>query len=111
MFPLLRRDDLILPYIALYGLFVLLYYAPGRRTDTRENNFFGSTLQSLLLTSSLILHIIYMTVTPPEKYPFLFEAIIMLFSFSQFVLISIYSNSKQCALSKHDQVDIKKKSL
>ncbi|CAI9772736.1 unnamed protein product [Fraxinus pennsylvanica] len=111
MFPLLRRDDLILPYIALYGLFVLLYYAPGRRTDTRETNFFGFILQSLLLTSSLILHIIYMTVTPPEKYPFLFEAMIMLFSFSQFLLISIYSNSKQWALSKHDQVDIKKKSL
>ncbi|KAL2531590.1 putative dolichyl pyrophosphate Man9GlcNAc2 alpha-1 [Abeliophyllum distichum] len=111
MFPLLRRDDLVLPYIALYGLFVLLYYAPGRRMDKRETNFLGSTLQSLLLASSLILHIIYMTVTPPEKYPFLFEAIIMLFCFSQFVLISVYSNSKQWALSKHIQVDIEKKSL
>lgn len=112
MFPLLRRDELILPYGALYGLFVILYYAPGGKLHRSETNTFYATLKSLLLVCSLILHIVYLTVTPPNRYPFLFEAIIMLLCFSQFVFIFVYSNTIQYTMLKlNSQVDNDKKNL
>ncbi|KAL0343341.1 UNVERIFIED_CONTAM: putative dolichyl pyrophosphate Man9GlcNAc2 alpha-1,3-glucosyltransferase [Sesamum angustifolium] len=112
MFPLLRRDGLVLPYAALYGLFILLYHAPGVRKDARKPDFYSSFLEFSAFACSLFLHIIYLTITPPDKYPFLFEAVIMIFCFSQFVLSSIYLNTKQWALSKFStQVDARKKSL
>lgn len=110
MFPLLTRDKLVLPYAALYGLFILLYYASGSRKDTVVSDSIPSILKSFAYALSLILHIIYITVTPPEKYPFLFEAVIMSLCFSQFVLISIYINLKQWSLPKiSSQADTKKK--
>ncbi|KAL0378076.1 UNVERIFIED_CONTAM: putative dolichyl pyrophosphate Man9GlcNAc2 alpha-1,3-glucosyltransferase [Sesamum radiatum] len=113
MFPLLRRDGLVLPYAALYGLFILLYHAPGVRKDERKPDFYLSVLESSAFACSLFLHIIYLTITPPDKYPFLFEAVIMIFCFSQFVLSSIYLNRKQWALlsKSSTQVDARKKGL
>ncbi|XP_019182415.1 PREDICTED: probable dolichyl pyrophosphate Man9GlcNAc2 alpha-1,3-glucosyltransferase [Ipomoea nil] len=112
MFPLLRRDQLILPYGALYGLFVILYYAPGGKLHRSEANTFYATLKSLLLACSLILHIVYLMVTPPNRYPFLFEAIIMLLCFSQFVFIFVYSNTIQYTMLKlNSQLDNDKKNL
>ncbi|KAH6755955.1 ALG6 [Perilla frutescens var. hirtella] len=75
MFPLLRRDNLVLPYAALYGLFILLYYAPGGRKAAGVSDSIPSILKSSAFALSLVLHIVYITVTPPEKYPFLFEAV------------------------------------
>lgn len=98
MFPLLCRDKLILPYIALYGLFILLYYAPGGRRSKRDSPF--STVRMLVLACSLLLHVVYLTATPPANYPFLFEAFIMLLCFSQFVIAFLYSNTKQRTLLK-----------
>lgn len=103
MFPLLSRDKLVLPYIALYGLFFLLYHAPGGRRQKQEKwetRFLFSFSKSFLLACSLLLHVIYLTVTPPLKYPFLFEAVIMLLCFSQFLLIFLYTNRKQWTTSK-----------
>uniref|UniRef100_A0A5B7BIZ4 Alpha-1,3-glucosyltransferase n=1 Tax=Davidia involucrata TaxID=16924 RepID=A0A5B7BIZ4_DAVIN len=115
MFPLLCRDKLILPYIALFALFILLYYAPGGRQDTRGTHS-PPTLKSFviafLVLCSFILHIIYLTMRPPEKYPFLFEALIMLLCFSQFMLLAIYTNTKQWMLLKHSTlIDKEKKHL
>ncbi|KAL3527055.1 hypothetical protein ACH5RR_011711 [Cinchona calisaya] len=109
MFPLLTQDKLVVPYIALYGLFILLYNVPGRRQHQRESHTSFSTLKIFLLLCFL-LHVVYLTVTPPRKYPFLFEAVIMLLCFSQFVLIFLYTNSKQWTLLKLSAVstDVKK---
>lgn len=112
MFPLLTRDKLVIPYVALYGLFVLLYHAPGGRKDAGVSNSIPSILKSFVLACSLVLHIVYLTVPPPDKYPFLFEALIMSLCFSQFVFISIYTNLKQWAPSRlSSQVVTNKKSL
>ncbi|XP_042030998.1 probable dolichyl pyrophosphate Man9GlcNAc2 alpha-1,3-glucosyltransferase isoform X2 [Salvia splendens] len=112
MFPLLRRDNLVLPYAALYGLFVLLYHAPGVRKDARVSSSIPFILKLFASACSLVIHIVYITVTPPEKYPFLFEAVIMSLCFSQFVLILIYINIKQWAPSKiSSEADTKKKRL
>lgn len=112
MFPLLRRDKLEIPYVALYGLFVLLYYTPGCRKAAEVTNRGLSILQSFAFACMIFLHIVYIAISPPDKYPFLFEAVIMSFCFSQFVLVSIYMNKKQWAPSTNStQLDTEKKSL
>ncbi|KAG9158810.1 hypothetical protein Leryth_013704 [Lithospermum erythrorhizon] len=103
MFPLLNRDKLVLPYIALHGLFTLIFYAPGGRQDAKKTPTLLVILRAFLCASSFGLHVIYLTMTPPRKYPFLFEAIIMLFCFLQFVSIFVFSNTKQWTLTRHSK--------
>ncbi|GMH04306.1 hypothetical protein Nepgr_006145 [Nepenthes gracilis] len=115
MFPLLCRDKLSLAYISLLALFTLLYFAPGGRQDPRKTRH-PSTLRlfimAVLVLSSLVLHVIYLTMHPPKRYPFLFEAIIMLLCFSQFALLAVYTNTKQWTLSKKSTwMDKEKKQL
>ncbi|CAN4079989.1 unnamed protein product [Withania somnifera] len=100
MFPLLRRDELILPYIALYGLFFLLYNAPVQRKDTRETLSPFISLKYFVIACSHLLHVVYLMVTPPTRYPFLFEAVMMLLCFSQFFFIFMRTNMKQWELLK-----------
>ncbi|XVF37657.1 hypothetical protein REPUB_Repub20aG0028500 [Reevesia pubescens] len=130
MFPLVHRDKLVLAYMALYALFILLYFAPGgpggrcnssktldHSQKTKKGTEFISSIafhplaMCFLCLCSLILHVIYVTVHPPNKYPFLFEAVIMLLCFSQFVLFALYFNSKQWMLSKHLTSKYKQKKL
>ncbi|KAL1810101.1 hypothetical protein ACET3Z_027091 [Daucus carota] len=111
MFPLLCRDKLVIPYAALYGIFILLYNAPGWKQDARERSS-ASTAKSLLVAVitmiSFLLHIIYLTISPPRRYPFLFEAIIMLLCFSQFIAVAVYTNKKQWMLSKQHSAPMAK---
>lgn len=103
MFPLLCCDKLVVRYVALSGIFILLYNAPGRKQDTREKSsspIVKSLLVAVITMVSFLLHIIYLTISPPMKYPFLFEAIIMLLCFSQFIAVAVYTNRKQWMLSK-----------
>ncbi|GAV75662.1 Alg6_Alg8 domain-containing protein [Cephalotus follicularis] len=103
MFPLLCRDQLILPYMALYALFILLRHPPGGRIDATKTHGSATLLTILigfLYLCSYTFHIIYLTAHPPEKYPFLFEAIIMLLCFSYFISFTLYSNAKQWTSSK-----------
>ncbi|KAM7265390.1 hypothetical protein ACFE04_003073 [Oxalis oulophora] len=48
MFPLLCRDQLNLPYVALFCLFILLRHAPGDRIHAPETYPFKTRLNSLL---------------------------------------------------------------
>lgn len=111
MFPLLCRDKLVIPYAALYGIFILLYNAPGWKQDARERSS-TSTAKSLLVAVitmiSFLLHVIYLTISPPRRYPFLFEAIIMLLCFSQFIAVAVYTNKKQWMLSKQHSAPMAK---
>ncbi|KAI3761035.1 hypothetical protein L1987_51440 [Smallanthus sonchifolius] len=112
MFPLLCRDKLLLPYIALYGIFIFVYYAPNGKPDTPKTRFWSRVtlfFVVFLLFLSFVLHIVYLTINPPKKYPFLFEAIIMLLCFSQFVLIAVYTNWKQWVLSMKSPLGSEKK--
>ncbi|GAB2288853.1 hypothetical protein Dimus_023163 [Dionaea muscipula] len=113
MFPLLCRDKLKLAYIALSALFTLVYYAPGRRQHSRVKQYRPSILKSsiiiALILSSLVLHVVYVAVNPPERYPFLFEAIIMLLCFTQFALVAVYSNTKQWMISDEPSLIDKEK--
>ncbi|KAF5748023.1 ALG6 ALG8 glycosyltransferase family [Tripterygium wilfordii] len=115
MFPLLCRDKLALSYVALYALFMLIYLAPcGRRDGGKTRRSASLALLPILVTfvylSSLILHVIYLTIPPPERYPYLFEAVIMLLCFSHFVLFAFYTNEKQWRLlSKFTSTNREKK--
>lgn len=103
MFPLMCRDGLVIPYLALFTLFILILNPPGQQRVREDNyfyNYLGSTTMQLILCFSLILHIVYLTMQPPKKYPFLFEAIIMNLCFSQFVLVTLSCNIKQWTLNK-----------
>lgn len=112
MFPLLCRDKLILPYIALSALFILIcYHVPGRGQDRKETSSFNSYMTTFLVLCSVVLHGVYLTMHPPRRYPFLFEALIMLLCFSQFMLLAFYSNSKQWMLLKHSILMDKEKKL
>ncbi|KAK9197156.1 hypothetical protein WN943_005291 [Citrus x changshan-huyou] len=120
MFPLLCRDKLVLPYFALHALFMLLYLAPcghgARPRNARPNNTkfdyfdsFKTFMNGFIYLSSLILHIVYLTMHPPEKFPYLFEAIIMLICFYQFAVFAFYTNVKQWSLLDHSTTDEEKK--
>lgn len=120
MFPLLCRDKLVLPYFALHALFMLLYHAPcghgGRPRNARPNNTkfyyfdsFETYMNGFIYLSSFIIHIVYLTMHPPEKFPYLFEAIIMLICFYQFALFVFYTNVKQWSLLEHSTTDEEKK--
>uniref|UniRef100_A0A803M4E7 Alpha-1,3-glucosyltransferase n=1 Tax=Chenopodium quinoa TaxID=63459 RepID=A0A803M4E7_CHEQI len=102
MFPLLCRDRLVLAYIALLSLFYLLFYAPRKKDSGKIRSFitFKLLVMSLLVFCSFVLHVVYMVMNPPKRYPFLFEAIIMSVCFSQFVWLALYTNTKQWLLHK-----------
>ncbi|KAF3449628.1 hypothetical protein FNV43_RR10359 [Rhamnella rubrinervis] len=109
IFPLLYRDKLVLPYFTLSALFLLLYYAPSRRQAATETKPLKSYARMFFLLCALILHVVYLTVEAPHRYPFLFEALIMLLSFSQFVILVIHSNVQQWRLKPATLVDKQKK--
>jgi alpha-1,3-glucosyltransferase len=105
MYPLLRRDGLTICYIALLLLFILLYYAPVISEDGSRSNYiaqrfprFWRVLMSFYALFSVTLHVLYLFLQPPKRYPFIFEAVITAFAFSQFAILAIYTNSKQWRL-------------
>lgn len=108
MFPLLRRDDLVLPYFALLALFFLLPKCPARTgvetaRDTPFKLFYASILKYCSIVGAVILHLLYLFVQPPPRYPFLFEAFLTSYSFAHFVVLVIYTNCKQWVVPADDQ--------
>ncbi|XP_062086407.1 probable dolichyl pyrophosphate Man9GlcNAc2 alpha-1,3-glucosyltransferase [Humulus lupulus] len=112
MFPLLVRDKLVLPYIALLALFSLLNHAaPNQSRGTKETRTLELSLKALVLVCALIFHVVYLTLPAPNRYPFLFEALVMLLCFSQFVSLAFYTNAKQWTLLKRSVLVHKEKKL
>jgi alpha-1,3-glucosyltransferase len=112
MYPLICRDQLLLQYIAIFGLFFLIYYSPGA-TYGKEVKFSSGTkaVLSLPLLCSILLHIVYLQIEPPQRYPFLFDALIMFICFSQFVILGLYTNYKQWMLDSQPRQVGRKKEL
>ncbi|KAK8446015.1 hypothetical protein SEVIR_9G420500v4 [Setaria viridis] len=110
MYPLICRDQLLLQYIAVLGLFFLIYYSPGGSHGKRFKISCGAkVVLSLPFLCSLLLHITYLQIEPPKRYPFLFDALIVFVSFSQFVILTLYTNYKQWMLDTHSRsVGVKK---
>jgi alpha-1,3-glucosyltransferase len=112
MYPLICRDQLLLQYIAVLGLFVLIYYSPGGNYGKGVKIPSGTTaVLSLPLLCSILLHIVYLQIEPPKRYPFLFDALIMFICFSQFIILTLYTNYKQWMLDFHPRPVGRKKDL
>lgn len=110
MYSLICRDQLLLQYIAVLALFFFIYYSPGGSHRKRLNiSCRAKVVLSLPFLCSVLLHITYLQLEPPERYPFLFDALIMFISFSQFVILTLYTNYKQWMLDTHSRsVGVKK---
>uniref|UniRef100_A0A0A0L9U3 Alpha-1,3-glucosyltransferase n=2 Tax=Cucumis sativus TaxID=3659 RepID=A0A0A0L9U3_CUCSA len=100
IFPLVVRDKLVQAYLAIYALTFLIINALNKGKQKGGGFHSGGVLFGCFLFCSLVLHVVYLVVRPPERYPFLFEAVIMLLCFSQFIFLVIFSNVKQWTLSK-----------
>lgn len=112
MYPLICRDHLLLQYIAVLGLFVLIYYSPGGSSKKGMSIPSGAkAVLSLALLCSLLLQVLYLQIEPPKRYPFLFDALMMFICFSQFVILTLYTNYKQWMLNSHSRSVGRKKDL
>ncbi|XP_068314030.1 probable dolichyl pyrophosphate Man9GlcNAc2 alpha-1,3-glucosyltransferase [Pyrus communis] len=111
MFPLLHRDKLVVPYLALSALFILLNHVPNGRRATRDTSALRSSVTTVSVLCSVVLHVVYLSMHPPARYPFLFEALIMLVCFTQFVFLTLYANAKQWMLLKDSNLVDKEKKL
>ncbi|KAF9684105.1 hypothetical protein SADUNF_Sadunf04G0083200 [Salix dunnii] len=103
MFPLLCRDKLVVPYMALYACSILLYLAPSGRRHIKKHlprPMITFSIVMIHFVCSLIFHIIYLAICPPKKFPYLFEAMIMNFCFSHLLGFTVYTNAKQWMLSR-----------
>ncbi|KAL2636217.1 hypothetical protein R1flu_007696 [Riccia fluitans] len=56
------------------------------------------------VSGAAVLHLMYFRLHPPRKYPFLFEALIMAYTFAHFVPLALYTNWKQWLLPKDTPV-------
>jgi alpha-1,3-glucosyltransferase len=103
MLPLLRRDGLIIPYFALLSLFFLLpahpVYGPQGKPNKQKGGIVKSSALNLLpfcsISGAVVLHLIYLFLHPPARYPFLFEALITVYCFAHFLALAIYTNWRQ----------------
>ncbi|MQL99850.1 hypothetical protein Taro_032581 [Colocasia esculenta] len=113
MLPLLHRDGLILQYGALLALFALVYCLLDERH--RKEPLMSGKIKLLILLPflySVLLHHVYLNLRPSGRYPFLFEALIMILCFSQFVILALYTNIKQWMLPDSPAgIPIEKKDL
>ncbi|KAJ3682942.1 hypothetical protein LUZ60_013169 [Juncus effusus] len=101
MFPLIIRDKILLQYIAIISLFFLIFFLPAKSKKIKGNKIYPKNIFWFLpFLGFVILHVIYLFLKPPEKYPYLFEALIMILCFSQFLYFAFYSNKKQWILSR-----------
>ncbi len=103
MLPLLQRDGLIIPYFALLSLFFLLpahpVYGPQGKPNKQKGSIVKSSALNLLpfcsISGAVVLHLIYLFLHPPARYPFLFEALITVYCFVHFLALAIYTNWRQ----------------
>ncbi|KAH7442377.1 hypothetical protein KP509_03G085700 [Ceratopteris richardii] len=113
MFPLLRRDGLVVPYIATFALHLLLLNVPFlekslSHVKERQHPSLKYMSDGLLFTGCLI-DLLYLLIEPPPRYPFLFEALNSLLVFICLVLIGLHSHIQQwSATSTHEQIDADK---
>lgn len=78
-----------------------------------KRDFFSirKALMALSLICSMSLHLVYLVVQPPKKYPFLFEALIMILCFSQFLIMVIHTNIKQWRLETPSRISKSRKNI
>ncbi|KYR01097.1 glycosyltransferase [Tieghemostelium lacteum] len=93
MFPLLFKDGLVIPYLAIMIVYTVIgYQQVQEEQSTKENQ---STLKKVYLYLGLIIpmvgiHIIYQFIKPPTTLPYLWLLLVCNFSFSHFITNLFY---------------------
>lgn len=95
MMPLLIKDGLFLPTVAMIAIFQLMVHFFIRASyseQARKTSAFVWTYRSynLSLVGMWFLTIVSMTVTPPPRLPHLFSVLLSVYSFGHFVVFCVY---------------------
>uniref|UniRef100_G3MSJ2 Alpha-1,3-glucosyltransferase n=1 Tax=Amblyomma maculatum TaxID=34609 RepID=G3MSJ2_AMBMU len=107
MFPLLYKDGLVTPYVALVVLNLVFVYQAYLK-DVQTNGL-TTLLFSLSLIGCAALNIAHLTVPPPSRYPDLHPLLNAAYSCGHFVLFLIYTHYLQFQLPAARFTKIKKK--
>lgn len=109
MLPLLLKDKLLIPYIALSTLFVLTFECcsfnevssrKGSESSNKQSVFAFLVhnikyLYNLSLIVCLVLTISCLTIIPPKRYPDIWPLIVSVYSCVHFIGFLVYFNVKQ----------------
>lgn len=106
MFPLLHKDNLLIPYIALNGIYLLILkfqanfyvlsdsifkFKVAKAKNAKKHNFVVTCFW-LSIVGSFVLVLVYLFVEPPESLPFLFSFLVSAYSCVHFIGFFLYFN-------------------
>ncbi|XP_075529142.1 ALG6 alpha-1,3-glucosyltransferase garnysstan [Dermacentor variabilis] len=107
MFPLLYKDGLATPYIALVVLNLVFVYQAYLKDASRSTRV--TLLFMLSLAGCVALNVLHLTMPPPARYPDLHQLLNAAYSCGHFVLFLIYTHYLQFQLPASRFTKIKKK--
>ncbi|KAI8802189.1 glycosyl transferase [Cladochytrium replicatum] len=99
MFPLLKRDGLVVPYwitLGIWNAVVMQVDVDGKR---QRNSNWIQKLEMISYTGMLLWHLGEGFITPPSRYPDLFVVLNVLWSAGHFALLFVHFNVRQFGLS------------
>eukprot|EP00850_Spirogloea_muscicola_P015051 SM000112S23993 [mRNA] locus=s112:197114:199570:- [translate_table: standard] len=105
MYPLLQRDRLALPYIALQALFQLAMVGTCPAEGTGGDEIWLARLLPLSLAGGAVLHAAAVLVPPPPRYPYLHPALMTAYAFAHFGTLFVYTNWRQWAELRRGKSD------
>lgn len=102
MFPLIIKDNLLIPFIGLSGIYfislkILLRYSGLRYKNVKDLKLknFLKNLFNLSMIGEILLIVGFLFVKPPENLPFLFPFLVSAYSCIHFVIFFLYFNCVQ----------------
>lgn len=103
MTPLLKKDGLLIPFLGLSAIFLgSVYLLEDFMNENKAKNKlhkFGETLCWMSIVTQMGLVLALSFVTPPPRWPFLFELLIAAFSATHFLLYFLYFYVEQFFLN------------
>lgn len=98
MLPLLIKDNLFIPFIALSLIYFIVYNNIEKLVSKQKESSKLHLLRNLSLFGCVIISICLIIINPPQKYPYLWPLIISVYSCIHFILFLIYFNLNQLML-------------
>ena len=113
MYPMLQRENQIIPYYVLsFSFFIFIKVVIGKYTNKKNENKLRIMLFNIIEIFSIIFIIMYHLcekfIPPPKKYPWFYPLLNAVFSFGYFIFIFLISNYEIVKLS-FGKIENKKK--
>ncbi|CAG8546686.1 955_t:CDS:10 [Diversispora eburnea] len=107
MFPLLKKDHLVLPYLVLLFMWNWLGSFTQQKSKLPVLNylFMGSYLVIA------IIHIMEFKLSPPERYPDIYIVMNVIFSAGMFIISLIYFNYRQIISNNNSSIIVDRKEV